>query len=189
MLDGGLARIAVIVFVAAKLRMTQLIARLGLHALDRGERVANLAFEAKRLATVGAPILGDVVFVAMAVGDSRDVARRHMHHRGADLGAKLDHVGDAGGVDLDRFFQRRLEVHQPRAMHDRVEAARLERLRFFAEQTVVGDVAGHDDDLFFDVTIELGSPRCSRSGANTGESRISRRKRPTLLRRSPRISR
>src|SRR5580700_3868073 len=32
------------------------------------------------------------------------------------------------------------------------------------------------------------SPRCWRSGANTGESRISRRKRPTLLRRSPRIS-
>ena len=40
-------------------------------------------------------------------------------------------------------------------MHDRVEAARLERLRFFAEQAVVGDVAGNDDDLFFDVAIEL----------------------------------
>ncbi len=40
-------------------------------------------------------------------------------------------------------------------MHDRVENARLERLRFFAEQAVIGNVAGNDDDLFFDVAIEL----------------------------------
>jgi hypothetical protein len=91
----------------------------------------------------------------MAVGDPGDVAGRDMHHRGAELAAELDHVGDAGGVDLDRPFQRGLEVHQAGAVDDRVETARLERLGFFAEQTVVGDVAGNDDDLFFDIAIEL----------------------------------
>src|SRR5580692_2702280 len=155
MLERRLARITVVVLIAAKLRVTQLIARLGLHPLDRRQRVANFALEPKRLARIGAPVLRDVVFVAMPVGDSRDVAGRHMHHRGADFAAKLDYVGDAGGVYFDRLLERRLEIHQSRAMHDRVETARLERLRFLAEQTLVGDVAGNDDDLFFNVAIEL----------------------------------
>ena len=48
------------------------------------------------------------------------------------LAAEFDHVGDADGVDHKRLFQRGLEVDQPRAMHHRVETARLDRLRFFA---------------------------------------------------------
>src|SRR3984957_13559761 len=157
MLDRRLAWIAVIVFVTAKLRMTHLIARLGLHPLDRRQRIANFALEPKRLAPVGAPVFRDFVFIAVSVGDSRDVAGGHMHHRGADFAAELDHVGDASSVYLDRLFQRRLEIYQPRAMHDCVQAARLERLRFFGEQTLGGNVAGNDDDLFFDVVIELGA--------------------------------
>ena len=47
MLERRLARIAVFIVVAAELRVTQLIARLGLHALDRGQRVANFAIESK----------------------------------------------------------------------------------------------------------------------------------------------
>src|SRR5208282_1890045 len=155
MLECGLARRVGVAVVAAKLGVTQLIARFGLHAFDRSERVSNLALEPKRLAPVGAPVFRKVVFVAMAVGAARDVAGRDMHHRGAEPAAELDHVGDAGGVDLDRLFQRGLEVHQARAVDDRVEAARLERLRFFAEQTVIGDVARNDDGLFLDIAIEL----------------------------------
>ncbi len=119
----------------------------------RASRISRSSRNA--LAPVGAPVVRNIVLVAMPVGAARDVARRHMHHRGAKLAAELDHVGNAGGVDLDRLLERRLEVHQPRAMHDRVDTAWLERLRFFAEQAVVGDVAGNDDDLFLDVTIEL----------------------------------
>ena len=155
MLKGRLAQSVGVGVVAAKLGVAQLIARLGVHALYRGERVANLALEPKRFAPAGAPVLRDVVLVAMAVGAPGDVAGRDMQHRSAELAAEFDHVGDAGGVDLDRPFQRGLEVHQPRAMDDRVEAAGLERLRFFAEQAVIGDVAGNDDDLFLDVAIEL----------------------------------
>ena len=138
-----------------ELGVTELVARLGLHALDGGQGVANFTLEAEGFAGVGAPVLGDVVFVAMAVGAAGRVAGRHVHHGGADFAAELDHVGDAGGVDLDGLFQRRLEVHQPGAVHDGVQTAGLERLGFFAEEAVIGDVAGNDDDLFFDVAIEL----------------------------------
>src|SRR5208337_5175424 len=49
MLERRLARRVGGTVVAAKLRVTQLIARLGLHALDRRKRVANFALKPKRL--------------------------------------------------------------------------------------------------------------------------------------------
>src|ERR1700691_239174 len=125
MLDRRLARSVSVGVVVVELRMAQLIARLGLHPRDCGERVADFPLEPKRLAPAGTPVLRNVVFVAMTVGAAGDVAGRYMHHRGAEFGAERDHVGDAGGVDLDRLFQRSLEVHQQRAVHDRGETAGL----------------------------------------------------------------
>ena len=101
----------------------------GFDAGDGGERVANLAPQREVAPAVGAPVDRNVVLVTMAVGVARGVAGRNVKQGGAALAAELDHIGDADGVDRERFFQRGLEVDQPGAMHHRVDLAAAGALR------------------------------------------------------------
>ena len=160
MLECGLVAVeelAVLFGGGVQLGLAQLVSRLGFDSSDRGARVADFAFEAEFAPAGGAPVLRQVVLEAMTVGVACHIAGRDVNHRRADLAAELDHVGDADGVDCQRFFQRRLEVHQAGAVHDRVETAALERLGVVAQQAFVGDVAGDDRDFAFDVGIEAGA--------------------------------
>jgi hypothetical protein len=90
----------------------------------------------------------------MAVGGPGNVAGRDVKHRGAELLAERDHVGDSRRVHFDCALERRLEVHQARAVHDRVDAAALEWLHAFGEQAGLCDIAGNDSDAAFDICLE-----------------------------------
>ncbi len=145
------------VIIAGQLGLTKLIARFRFDARNGGERLANLSLQIEVALADRAPVLRDVVFVAMAIGNARRIAGRDVHHRGIMLLAVFDDVGDAERVDGNRFLQRGLEIHHPGAMHDRIERAALDRIDAVADETLDGDVAGDDDDFFFDEFVEAGA--------------------------------
>ena len=149
----GVAAVGVGVDHVQLVGLAHLVVGFSFHAGDGGERVANFAPQREVAPAVGAPVDRSVVLETMAVGIARGVAGRNVKQGGAALAAELDHMGNAGGVDRERFFQRGLEVDQPGAMHHRVDLAAAGRFAF-GDQVVFGDVAAEHGEFFVDVAVE-----------------------------------
>ena len=149
----GVAAVGVGVDHVQLVGLAHLVVGFSFHPGDGGERVANFAPQREVAPAVGAPVDRSVVLETMAVGVARGVAGRNVKQGCAALAAELDHMGNAGGVDRERFFQRGFEVDQPGAMHHRVDLAAAGRFAF-GDQVLLGDVAAEHGEFFVDVAVE-----------------------------------
>src|SRR5712692_877055 len=138
----------------AEFRLARLVMRFRFDPIDGRERVANFAPRVEIAPAIGTPVDRYVVFEAMAVGAAGRVAGRYVEQRRASLAAKFDHVGDTSRVNRDRLLERRLEIHQSRAVNHGVELVVADRVGGIGDEIRFCDIAGDDLDFFLDVAVE-----------------------------------